>query len=289
MPLRTDLAEYGKAVDGVAVYTSKRDKTMSEHEVNDSSSNAPTYRAIRVTPGPHDYRTLDLLPEDLPDADERLKEDLDDTLDLVIARLATLGRDALLRYALEVGQLLVNNFFDGSIENYYDRNSHKHGSFNALLERRDRELAALGLAGTTLRSYIRVWDTWRVMPHSIRDELQLSQLRALTSLNDAGLRHELAAVAVERGWTVRELTAAVAEEREGQSPDLAQHRGRRRAADQTLRAVFVQTRKMAKWHDVYRTNVSALRPSQRDRLRDELEGAIAELEAVRASLGDQRQ
>jgi hypothetical protein len=270
-------------VDKVAAGTSAAPDGSAVESAPDDSVDKVTYRAIRVTPGPDAY-SLDLLPEDLPDIQDHEAEDLDQRLDAVLDRLAQLGRDALLRYALEVGQLLVNNFFDGSIESYYDRNSHKHNSFNALLERRERELAALGLSGTTLRSYIRVWDAWRVMPHAIREDLQLSQIRVLTSLHDPGLRHELAAVAVERGWTVRELAAAVAEEREGQSPDLARHRGRRRAADKTLRQVIAQTRKMAKWRDVYRTNVSSLRPMQRERLRHELEAAIAELEAVRTSL-----
>src|SRR4051812_48772194 len=96
--------------------------------------------------------------------------------DSTIAHLRDLSRVAVLQYAVQVGNYLVDEYFGGDVTTYFDRSRYKSSSFAALLESRAADLAELGLSGSTLRNYIGAWDVWRQLPDAVKGKLDLVDL-----------------------------------------------------------------------------------------------------------------
>ncbi len=242
-------------------------------------ASAPTVASLPLT----ERMTAPINESDLSAADDVSDADLD----RFVARLETLGRYAQLRHALEVGQLLVDTFFGGDVEAYFDRSSSKGRSFNSLVARRSEALARLGLSAATLRGYIKVWNCWQQLPADQRKGLQLSHFRQLAQLGDASSREQLAAQSRQQGWSVRELSRAVKAEQDSAVASRPVHRTRRRNAEVRLRQVVQQAQALDKIEGVLSTTLPTWTPSQRTRFASEIDEAIAQLRRLQAKLGDE--
>lgn len=132
-------------------------------------------------------------------------------LEAAITHLRTLNRRAFLSYAIEVGQYLVNHFFDGNFAAVHDQRGDKQRSFNDLLQHRAADLAELELSGRTLRKYMSAAEVWQALPESIRSQLGLDHLQQLAAVPDVAERKRLAHDAATMKWTRQQVAVAVRE------------------------------------------------------------------------------
>ena len=165
-------------------------------------------------------------------------------------------------------------FYAGDVANFHDGSPAAHASFEALLSHRREALADLGLSPSTLRNYIRAWEVWADLPEATRERLALHHLVALARV-DPVTRGQLAYEAARGGWAVRQLDEAVEAWLQGlRSPG----RGRP-VLPKPVKAwgeVFAATRRAGKLQE----SLQGLLPKHRQRLEQELEAAVAELQAT---------
>ncbi len=96
--------------------------------------------------------------------------------DATLERLRQLNHTAFLRYALDVGDHMLDAWYGGEIRIYRDRKSAEHLVFEALLRERRDQLGDLGLTPQTLRNYLLAACTWRELPPEVREPLDLTHL-----------------------------------------------------------------------------------------------------------------
>ncbi len=125
---------------------------------------------------------------------------LDEAVNFINRKTILSGLDL----AREVGQYILDNFFDGDYQKFADPSSAKEGSFRALLSRED-----LLLGNTTLYNFVRVSHQLELLPSDLVDRLTLTQHRALLPLPDPKLKEKLARRALDQGWTSSVLEAEV--------------------------------------------------------------------------------
>ncbi len=109
-----------------------------------------------------------------------------------------------LKLAQEVGEYVLEIFFDGDFDKFQDSRRNKDVSFRALLDRKD-----LLIAGSAVYYFVRVSQELRLLPEDLAMRLSFSQHRALLPLKDTQSKRALAQRAVEEGWTTRTLSAEV--------------------------------------------------------------------------------
>jgi len=131
--------------------------------------------------------------------------------DTVIRQLKTLNRKAFLQYAIDVGQQLVEAFFDGDFNALHDKNLDKQANFQVFLVERKDELSEMDLSGNTLRNYVAAAEVAHTLPKQLVGHLGLTHLSQLAIVRDAPERARLAHEAASMQWTKQQVATAVRE------------------------------------------------------------------------------
>lgn len=163
---------------------------------------------------------------------------------------------AQLEAAVKIGKLLLERFFEGSVETYEAR---KRGnpSLKALLENEE-----LMVSKTYLSTAIRVADQYERLPSGIRDELGISRHKELLPL-PWEKRQELAARAVEEGMTRAQLVETIRELKDERGPET---RGRKPELG-FIRAV-TQLKKVEEQLDLSELTARSLRNVEIEKLEE---------------------
>ncbi len=161
----------------------------------------------------------------------------------VVREINQIYGTAQLEAAVKIGQLLLERFFEGSLE-VYEARKKGNPSLEALLANEQ-----IMVSKAYLSTAIRVADQYERLPPEVRDELGISRHRALLPL-PWEQREEMARRAVEQGLTRVELGEAVRELKEEKGPEA---RGRKpelgfiRAVTQLKKVeAFLRRRKKAR-------------------------------------------
>jgi hypothetical protein len=210
------------------------------------------------------------------------KHDKHDEHDETLDYLRALSHRALLDYAVAIGGYLVERYFAGRVELYYDRDPHKEASFRTLCTDHAEALSAMGLSTSTLKRYIRAFDVWRRLPHRAQRGLSLQQVTLLGRVADPISREKLAIRHEAEDWAPARLKAEIQTVREANLGERAKGRPRQPPAERALRTTLRSTRQLA----ALRPQASRLPSRSRLRLLAELDAAVAELNAWRAELDD---
>jgi len=128
----------------------------------------------------------------------------------ILGKLAHLSRDLLLTFRLEVGKLMLDQYFAGSAHSYHDQNPNKVESFNQFAKTCQADLADLGLSAGVLRHCILARITWDGLPPPVRDQLRFNHVVALAGVGEPNDRARLAFDATRQGWSVTQLKDAIA-------------------------------------------------------------------------------
>lgn len=124
-------------------------------------------------------------------------------------KLQKLSRNHLLFFRLEVGKLMLGQFFDGDPAAYQSQDPAKPQSFNAFVSACSEDLADIGLSSGLLRQCIVAHLVVQALPAPTVAKLALTQVVELAKIEDAATRSVLAHATVENHWTTKELKGAV--------------------------------------------------------------------------------
>ncbi len=128
----------------------------------------------------------------------------------ILGKLAHLSRDLLLTFRLEVGKVMLDEYFAGSAHAYHDQSPNKVNSFNEFTKTCQDDLADYGLSSPILAQCIRARITWDLLPPPVRDQLRFNHVVALASVGEPNDRARLAFDATRQGWSVTQLKDAIA-------------------------------------------------------------------------------
>ncbi len=123
-------------------------------------------------------------------------------------RLESLSRNHILFFRLEVGRLLLQDFFSGDFVVYQNRDPHKQQSFRTFVEQCGSQLADLGFSEIGLRKCILAHIATAPLPAGTVERLLFSHVLELARVPDPDTRGILALETVEKQWTSVELRAA---------------------------------------------------------------------------------
>ena len=130
-------------------------------------------------------------------------------------KLDKLSRNHLLFFRLEVGKLLLAQFFGDDVAAYQSQDPDKPQSFVAFASACAEHLADIGLSEKVLRQCIVAHIVMKSLPPPTAAKLAFTQVLELTRVDDTATRSVLAQAAVENHWTTRELKGAVDAQRAG--------------------------------------------------------------------------
>lgn len=139
---------------------------------------------------------------------------------VLLDRLAMLSRNLLLAFRLEVGKLMLDEYFGGSIHAYRDQDPNKVTSFLHFAKTCQDELAYFGLSATVLRQCIQARVAWDGLPGGVREKLQFSHIVMLARVEEPNARVRLAVDATQQRWNVTQLRDAIARNEDGQYYDV---------------------------------------------------------------------
>ncbi len=216
----------------------------------------------------------------------------------ILARLAALSRDLLLAFRLEVGQLMLSEYFGGSARSYRDHDSTKPSSFNDFVRNCQAELEDFGLSATVLRQCIQARVAWDGLPAEVRDRLKFSQIVQLARVGEPNMRARLAFDATQQQWNVAQLRDAIAraDDHRYYDTDLSTpgtqppppRQEEPSAGPQPGRLVtrLVKAGKeLQEWEQAWSgVDASKLRGAQRQRVQDALEALKAQVARLEAQL-----
>ncbi len=134
---------------------------------------------------------------------------------LALAELAALTRDHLQFYRLEVGRVILDRFFGGDSAAYLDRSNTKSAKFSDFAKAHATDLEFLGLNERILRSCVQLRTVYLTLPPTARETLGYSRTLALTSVDDATKRAQMAKAAIDHNWTLSQLREAIQDDRAG--------------------------------------------------------------------------
>lgn len=197
----------------------------------------------------------------------RASEDhLDDAVHTINRIVARKG----LETALEVGQYLLDTFFDGD-PGTFRSGADDHISFRALAQRED-----LVVSYSWLSRAVGVVEQVKALPEDVAYRLSLSHHYKLLAIRDEDLKQRLATEAAEDGLSRRALEQRIRQLRE-------QTRGKSNAGRPTLPAVMKAARKTRKLFEGVIDE--GVRPEEFERVSDEdLDALIEELDGSAARL-----
>jgi predicted component of type VI protein secretion system len=123
----------------------------------------------------------------------------------LLHRLQALAIGHLLHFRVEVGRAVIEELGpDGPTPDV-----------RAFANQHRESLAELGLSEGLLRQCVRAHQVLSALPEPVRPALRLSQVVELGRVDDPAARAPLAQMAVDEGWSTRELRAAVDRVRAG--------------------------------------------------------------------------
>lgn len=132
-----------------------------------------------------------------------------------LAQIDRLSRGLQLAFRLEVGKLMLEHFYAGSIAAYRDTARNKESSFAAFTRTCKQELADYGLGPQSLRNCINARVIYDLLPPSTRDVLKFSHVVELTRVADPNARARMAMDVALQHWSVDQLKGAIAQYRDG--------------------------------------------------------------------------
>ena len=124
-------------------------------------------------------------------------------MDHAVRELNRIYNQKGLELALALGEFVLDNFFDGSVEAFRSGNR-THRTFRALARRSD-----LMVSHTTLWTAVNIVEQMQILPERIARQLSYSHHRALLTVKASGDKTRLARLAVQDGLTTRQLDALV--------------------------------------------------------------------------------
>jgi hypothetical protein len=129
--------------------------------------------------------------------------------------LLQLTQQHLLSFRIQVGALLLRDLFGGDPAAYRNRDPHKLQRFAAFLRQHGDQLSEWGLGESVLRQSITIAIATDGLPEELIARLNLSQVVALSRVEDAESRGSLALAAARNGWSARDVAGAAQAIREG--------------------------------------------------------------------------
>ena len=149
--------------------------------------------------------------------EEKMANDLQipDQFAETLEKLDRLSRNHLLHFRLEVGKLLLEQFFGGEAAAYQSNDPTKPQSFNEFTAACAEHLADIGLGDQVLRHCINAHIVVKALPPPTAAKLAFTQVVELTRVPDVATRNLLAQAAVDNHWTTRELKGAVEAQKAG--------------------------------------------------------------------------
>ena len=133
-----------------------------------------------------------------------IRQDFESTLQ----KLEKLSRNHLLFFRVEVGKLLLDQFFDGEAAAYQSHDPTKPQRFKEFTDACIDQLSDIGLGEQVLRQCLVAHIVVKTLPHATVVKLGFSQVIELTRVPDPATRRVLAQATVENGWTARQLKGA---------------------------------------------------------------------------------
>ena len=135
--------------------------------------------------------------------------------DSLVDKLATLSRNHLLYFRIEVGRAVAETFFAGDLQAYFDRDHTKTASLRKFASERKDSLEAIGLSEQLVRQCILVYLTVADLPPELVQRLVFSHVVELSRVEDMAMRRVLAHASVDNRWSLQALRDAVLSARSG--------------------------------------------------------------------------
>jgi len=197
---------------------------------------------------------------------------LDEQIDVVVSQLRRICRQATMEYALNVGRIVIHNFYGGDLKAWRTRGA-KQTSFRKLARRPD-----LPMSPVLLYRCVATYELCeRISGISQWNHINASHIRAVLSLSNED-QFEMLARANAKRWTVRELEDHVLERREKLEP---RARNLSSKVARSVRALgkVLETTLGAEWLDEAQSNqqsVEAVRNAIHDarRVLEQLDSAL---------------
>jgi hypothetical protein len=119
-----------------------------------------------------------------------------------VDKLTRLKRERELAFRLEVGRLVLLQFFEGDIDAYRSHDSKKPHRFRDFIDAERPALVDLGLGEKVLRNCVVVFGIVNHLPERARERLMFSHLVELAAVADAATRTRLALESIQNRWSV---------------------------------------------------------------------------------------
>ncbi len=132
-----------------------------------------------------------------------------------LGRLHALSRNHLLFFRLEVGRLLLQDYFGGDPAAYHSQDPNKIQSFNGFLQNCSEQLREIGLGESVLRSCIHAHVAVAALPPGTVERLLFSHIVELARVEDGATRGLLAQATIKNHWSSRQLRDAAHAARAG--------------------------------------------------------------------------
>ena len=127
----------------------------------------------------------------------------------VLANLKSLVRDHLLYFRLEVGRVVLDEFFGGDAFAYADRSNAKQAKLAEFMDTHAEDLESYGLKPWLLRECVQVQIVHRTLPPTVREQLGYSHILALIGIGDPTVRAKLANAAITQEMSVAQFKDTV--------------------------------------------------------------------------------
>ncbi|HND34473.1 MAG TPA: hypothetical protein PLA94_30935, partial [Myxococcota bacterium] len=126
-----------------------------------------------------------------------------------LERLAQLSRNHLLYFRLEVGRLMLEEFFHGDADAYLSHAPDKDHRFSDFLAAHREDIRELGLGESVLRQCIVAQITISTLPPGTVEKLLFTHVVELARVDDDATRRLLAVATMDNKWSSRQLRDAV--------------------------------------------------------------------------------
>jgi len=196
--------------------------------------------------------------------------DVDEAVRYINERTVLSGLDL----ARDVGEYILNTFFDGDYAHFANPSRTKPTSFRALELRQD-----LLIGKARLHDFVRISHQLKMLPSEVVTRLTLAHHRALLPVPDPASKAALARRALDEGWPSRvlchEVRRFVPRSRAGRKPLPPVAKG--------IRGV-VKSLDLALKHDLTSDEVRRLGPEQASTLAEQVEESLTRLRELRRLL-----
>jgi hypothetical protein len=137
----------------------------------------------------------------------------------VLERILELTLDHMVAYRLEIGRIILDEFFEGDPAAFHDRSPTKPVRFQDFVKTYREKLSDIGLGEQVLRQSVRAHLVVEELGADRARPLTFSHLLTLARVKDGGTRRLLADASARDAWSVAQLEAAAERVEAGQWPD----------------------------------------------------------------------